>query len=164
MTKLLFPSTLPAPKPIPGIETAVYQADEPLPEEHLDAQILAVWDTPRSLLKENVGRLKNLEYLQFLSSGVDAFTELNLPPSVVVAGGRSLHDLPGLLQTTDVLVMILPKRASTDNALNADVLAHLPKHAWVVNVGRGSTVDEEARCKTKWTPPTLTPTNPCSNH
>ncbi|KIW34522.1 uncharacterized protein PV07_01298 [Cladophialophora immunda] len=52
--------------------------------------------------------------------------------------------LPELLKQTDALVMILPGSASTKHALNADRLALLPNHAWIVNVGRGTSVDEDA--------------------
>lgn len=52
--------------------------------------------------------------------------------------------LPGLLPQTDALVMILPGSEATKHALNADRLKLLPNHAWVVNVGRGQTVDEDA--------------------
>ncbi|KAL2105386.1 hypothetical protein VUR80DRAFT_8460 [Thermomyces stellatus] len=52
--------------------------------------------------------------------------------------------LPELLPQTDALVMILPGSASTRHALNAERLALLPRHAWVVNVGRGTSVDEDA--------------------
>lgn len=52
--------------------------------------------------------------------------------------------LPSLLETTDVLVMILPSTDATRHALDAPLLARLPRHAWVVNVGRGTTVDESA--------------------
>ncbi|KAI0006443.1 D-isomer specific 2-hydroxyacid dehydrogenase [Xylariaceae sp. FL0662B] len=52
--------------------------------------------------------------------------------------------LPELLPRADALVMILPGSASTANALNAERLRLLPRHAWVVNVGRGTSVDEEA--------------------
>ncbi|AEO63823.1 936a6bef-0309-44da-b42c-328d724eccfa [Thermothielavioides terrestris] len=52
--------------------------------------------------------------------------------------------LPALLPETDALVMILPGDASTRHALGRERLALLPKHAWVVNVGRGSSVDEDA--------------------
>ena len=53
-------------------------------------------------------------------------------------------DLPSLLPRTDVLIMILPATPETASALDAGVLALLPPHAWLVNVGRGSTVDESA--------------------
>ncbi|KAI1804873.1 hypothetical protein F4811DRAFT_518014 [Daldinia bambusicola] len=52
--------------------------------------------------------------------------------------------LPELLPATDALVMILPGSDSTADALNGERLALLPAHAWVVNVGRGVSVDEDA--------------------
>lgn len=52
--------------------------------------------------------------------------------------------LAELLPQTDALVMILPGSDSTKHALNAERLKLLPNHAWVVNVGRGTSVDEEA--------------------
>ncbi|SDD49652.1 Phosphoglycerate dehydrogenase [Geodermatophilus telluris] len=52
--------------------------------------------------------------------------------------------LAGELSRTDVLVMILPSTPDTARALDAGRLAALPPHALVVNVGRGSTVDEPA--------------------
>jgi len=48
------------------------------------------------------------------------------------------------LPETDVLIMILPGVEATRNALSAERLALLPRHAYVVNVGRGTTVDEAA--------------------
>ncbi len=53
-------------------------------------------------------------------------------------------ELPALLPATDVLVMILPATPETGRVLDAGVLALLPPHAWLVNVGRGATVDEAA--------------------
>ncbi|GAP84517.1 putative glyoxylate reductase protein [Rosellinia necatrix] len=52
--------------------------------------------------------------------------------------------LPELLPQTDALVMILPGSEATKDALNAERLRLLPRHAWVVNVGRGTSVDEDA--------------------
>ncbi|KAF3000769.1 hypothetical protein E8E13_004934 [Curvularia kusanoi] len=56
----------------------------------------------------------------------------------------SEQDLETILPETDALVMILPGSEATNNALSRERLALLPKHAWVVNVGRGTSVDEEA--------------------
>ena len=56
---------------------------------------------------------------------------------VVTAG-----DFPVVLPTADVLIMILPDLPDTRRVLDARVLALLAPHAWVVNVGRGSTVHE----------------------
>ncbi|SNR25377.1 phosphoglycerate dehydrogenase [Blastococcus mobilis] len=54
------------------------------------------------------------------------------------------EELESELGRTDVLVMILPSTPATTNALDARRLSALPPHAHVVNVGRGSTVDEAA--------------------
>ncbi|KIH90812.1 hypothetical protein SPBR_00881 [Sporothrix brasiliensis 5110] len=55
--------------------------------------------------------------------------------------------LPAVLPTTDALVMILPGSDATRNALSAERIKLLPAHAWVVNVGRGTSVDEAALAK-----------------
>lgn len=66
------------------------------------------------------------------------------------AGERGGHpvvtpeQLPEQLPETDVLVLILPHDPATEHALNRERLDALPPHALVVNVGRGSTVDEDA--------------------
>lgn len=49
-----------------------------------------------------------------------------------------------LLANTDLLVNILPALPSTEKIINAEILSQLPNHAWLVNVGRGATVDEPA--------------------
>ena len=56
----------------------------------------------------------------------------------------SEDNLQKILPDTDALVMILPGSDSTKNALSAERLRLLPQHAWVVNVGRGTSVDEDA--------------------
>ncbi|PID53305.1 MAG: phosphoglycerate dehydrogenase, partial [Micrococcales bacterium] len=65
-------------------------------------------------------------------------------------GQREGYDVVGpdglleALAETDVLVMVLPGGDATRGALSAEQLAALPRHAYVVNVGRGTTVDEDA--------------------
>ncbi|WP_370505364.1 NAD(P)-dependent oxidoreductase [Cellulomonas sp. ICMP 17802] len=56
----------------------------------------------------------------------------------------SAFDLPDHLPHTDVLVSLLPATPQTRHAVDAGVLSLLPAHAWVVNVGRGATLDEAA--------------------
>ena len=56
----------------------------------------------------------------------------------------AVDQLPTVLPETDVLVNILPATPETDRIVNADILARLPAHAWLINVGRGATVDEAA--------------------
>lgn len=53
-------------------------------------------------------------------------------------------DIDDVLPTADILLMILPSTAATEHALDARRLALLPPAAWLVNVGRGPTVDEDA--------------------
>nr|WP_232014237.1 phosphoglycerate dehydrogenase [Cellulomonas fimi] len=52
--------------------------------------------------------------------------------------------LPDLLPRTDLLVSLLPATPATRHAVDDRVLRLLPPHAWVVNVGRGATLDEAA--------------------
>ncbi|MFW0179421.1 phosphoglycerate dehydrogenase [Rothia sp. P7208] len=56
----------------------------------------------------------------------------------------AVDDIEQYLPQTDILVMILPAAAETENALNEQRLELLPSRAFVVNVGRGVTVDEDA--------------------
>lgn len=56
--------------------------------------------------------------------------------------------LDALLPDTDLLIMILPGSDATRHALSAERLARLHRTAWLVNVGRGSTVDEQALAET----------------
>ncbi|WP_372456733.1 NAD(P)-dependent oxidoreductase [Cellulomonas wangsupingiae] len=53
-------------------------------------------------------------------------------------------DLPDVLPRTDVLIGLLPALDATRHAIGAHVLDLLPSRAWVVNAGRGSTLDEDA--------------------
>lgn len=60
------------------------------------------------------------------------------------AGFEVGDDIDAELGAADVLVMVLPALPETRHSLDAQRLARLPDHAWVVNVGRGATVDEAA--------------------
>jgi phosphoglycerate dehydrogenase-like enzyme len=106
------------------------------------------------------GRLETLAGANVLIWGFGAIAE-RLAPMLTALGARvtgvarsagrragypviATESLPGALPGTDVLVMILPSAADTRDALNAELLALLPSRAWLVNVGRGTTVDEDA--------------------
>ena len=56
----------------------------------------------------------------------------------------TLSDLDSVLPDTDILVMALPSTGETKNILSAERIALLPPTACVVNVGRGSAIDQNA--------------------
>lgn len=130
---------------------------------HVDVrnQQTAVWDRKRAwITPTRPGEFTMLRGAKVVIWGFGSIgrttADLLLPFGVEVTGvarsarteqGIAVHteeDLPALLAETDALVMILPSGEATHHALNAEMLAHLPARAWVVNVGRGSTVDEAA--------------------
>ena len=55
-----------------------------------------------------------------------------------------LGELDSLLPQADALVMALPATAETVGVLSRERIALLPPTAYVVNVGRGSAIDQEA--------------------
>ena len=52
-----------------------------------------------------------------------------------------------LLPDTDILITCIPETGETINLLNEERISLLPEDAYVVNVGRGSLIDEEALMK-----------------
>ena len=54
------------------------------------------------------------------------------------------EDLSAFVVGLDYLVCTLPGTNATRHLVDASLLAALPPHAWLVNIGRGSTVDEAA--------------------
>ena len=56
----------------------------------------------------------------------------------------TMAELETVLPDTDILVMALPATSETAGVLNRERFALLPAQAVVVNVGRGSAVDQEA--------------------
>lgn len=56
----------------------------------------------------------------------------------------TLSELDSVLPDTDILVMALPSTGETAGVLSRERIALLPQHAVVVNVGRGTAVDQEA--------------------
>ncbi len=52
--------------------------------------------------------------------------------------------LKSALKTGEIVVLLLPNTPQTENTLNAETLALLPKGARIVNPGRGSLIDDDA--------------------
>jgi glyoxylate/hydroxypyruvate reductase A len=60
---------------------------------------------------------------------------------------QTYHGPDGLtdaLSTADILVLLLPDTAETENTLNTETLAALPKGARILNPGRGPLIDDAA--------------------
>lgn len=55
-----------------------------------------------------------------------------------------LDDLPTLLKRSEYLVLIAPHTPETERMLGPAELALLPRGAFVINIGRGATIDEAA--------------------
>jgi len=52
--------------------------------------------------------------------------------------------LKQVLQSSEILVLLLPNTRATDNILNADRLGLMPKGAIILNPGRGTLIDDDA--------------------
>ena len=59
---------------------------------------------------------------------------------------HAIAELDSVLPETDILVMALPSTAETVGILSRERIALLPDNALVVNVGRGTAIDQEALC------------------
>lgn len=241
--KVLIPSSFPGQIPsFDGVDVVVVPHREPVPEEHLDAEVLVVWRQPTPIIEDAARRMTGLKLVQALAAGPDNVVAAGFPEDVPICSGVGLHDdtvaehalaltlalvrflplaierqrerrwdhylggavaergddgrivsltgakvtiwgfgsiasalapllkalgaevtgvarsagerhgfpvvtdddLDGVLAGTDLLIMILPSGEATAKALDADRLAALKEGALLVNVGRGTTVDEEA--------------------
>lgn len=56
----------------------------------------------------------------------------------------AVEDAGEVLADADALIAVLPDRPSTAQVINRSIFEQLPAHSWLVNVGRGRTVDEHA--------------------
>lgn len=240
--KVLLPNNVELNPELPaGVVATSYDVGSPIPDEHLDAEVLVEWGNGRRQTTDAAQRMHSLQLVQALSAGADTVLEAPFDESVAICSGVGLHshtvtehtlaltlallrrlpaslaaqhrnewswelggmqplrgkdhittlidarvliwgfgsiaqtlapilsalgaqvtgvarsagersgfrviteaDLPRELPNTDLLIMILPGIPGTANALNAERLAMLSGRALLVNVGRGSTVDEAA--------------------
>lgn len=64
-----------------------------------------------------------------------------------VDGVTCLHGADGLraaLGRAEIAVLLLPDTPATENILNADTLAQMPRGAFIINPGRGPLIDDDA--------------------
>lgn len=58
-----------------------------------------------------------------------------------LSGEKGLRDI---LKTSEILILLLPLTSKTENILNAETLALMPKGATIINPGRGPLIDDTA--------------------
>ncbi len=92
--KILVPNTIELDLGTSGEEVASYQVDQPIPDEHIDAEVLVTWQNTSGNLEDAARRLKNLQLVQTLAAGPDSVLAAGFPDNVQVTSGRSLHDGP----------------------------------------------------------------------
>lgn len=64
-----------------------------------------------------------------------------------INGVRCLHGMDGLqqaLERAEILVLLMPNTAATENTINAETLAQMPGGAVIINPGRGPLIDDAA--------------------
>ena len=66
------------------------------------------------------------------------------PATAGPAGAQRVDTLEELLQRSDVVSLHCPATPETRHLINAETLAHMPEHAYLVNTARGDVVDEAA--------------------
>lgn len=59
---------------------------------------------------------------------------------------RNFSTLETLLPTSDALILALPATSETNHIIDASLLTLLPRHAVLINIGRGNAIDESALC------------------
>lgn len=74
------------------------------------------------------------------ANGIETYT---LNRGKTYEGIATVDTLIELCEATDLLILSLPKTPTTNDMFNAEIFAHL-KGKYIVNVGRGNCIDEEA--------------------
>lgn len=94
--KILVPGDMPfdaAPELDDPADLAVpYKLSEPIPEAHVDADVLVTWVNPPRLLSDAASRLKRLEWVQSLMAGPNRELNAGFAPAVTITSGVGLHD------------------------------------------------------------------------
>jgi phosphoglycerate dehydrogenase-like enzyme len=116
------------------------------------AQQAGRWDTtlPGTLRRKTLGLLgvgsigahlaRTARHFGMHVRGFTRFSE-SCPDVEAYFHGEALSEFAAVL---DYLICVLPGTSATRHLVDASLLAALPPHAWLVNIGRGSTVDEAA--------------------
>ena len=94
-----------------------------------------------TLLLQMCGLIEQGKKILYVT-GEESERQLKLRAGRLNVNGDNIFVLP----ETDILVMALPSTAETVGILSRERIALLPDSAFVVNVGRGTAIDQEALC------------------
>lgn len=130
--KILVPGNVPFDS-VPQLDDAAdvavpYVMREPIPDEHLDADVLVTWGSPARVYEDAARRLTRLRWVQTLAAGPDAVLAAGFAPDVVVSSGRGLHD--GTV-AEHALALVLASVRRIDRSLAAQ-----RSHTWDRGLGK----------------------------
>ena len=130
--KILVPGNVPfdsAPQLDDAADVVVpYVMRHPIPDEHLDADVLVTWASPARVLTDAARRLTRLRWVQTLTAGPDAVLAAGFAPDVVISSGRGLHD-GTVAEHTLALVLATVRRIDAS-------LAAQREHVWDRGLGK----------------------------
>lgn len=110
--KIVIPSNYRGPMPIvDDAEVVVVDWREPVPDEHLDAEVLVFWMQPAAVMADAARRMSRLRLVQTFTAGTDVVEAAGFGPEVVIASGVGSHDITvseHALALTLALVRLLP--------------------------------------------------------
>lgn len=110
-----------------GPDTVVaYAMKEPVPDEHVDADVLVTWSSPPRVVADAARRLTRLRWVQTLAAGPDVAVAAGFAPDVVISSGRSLHD-DTVAEHTLGLVLALVRRLDVSFAAQQE-------HRWAKEI------------------------------
>jgi phosphoglycerate dehydrogenase-like enzyme len=138
--KILVPGNVPfdsAPQVDAGDVVARYVMRDPIPDEHVDAEVLVTWASPGRVLADAARRLTQLRWIQTLNAGPDAVVAAGFAPDVVVTSGRGLHD-GTVAEHTLALVLATVRRLDR-------TLAAQREHTWDRTLGKEQASAEAGR-------------------
>ena len=95
----------------------------------------------------NIGQETAKRMRAFLPKRIVGVNRSGQNPEQLFDQTATMDHLDEVLSETDILVLSLPKTDATFHVLDAAKLASLPEQALVVNVGRGSCIDQAALVK-----------------
>ncbi len=88
----------------------------------------------------HIGKLV-AEFLKVFGVKVDYIRRNERDPSI---GCYKLIDLPVIVEEYDFVINVLPATSETESVFNKQVFSKMKKSSFFVNIGRASTVDEQA--------------------